>query len=40
MSKTEFEIMLEIGYDKIWDCGSIKLEFTVTPTSVSFDVIQ
>ena len=39
-NKTEFEIMLEIGYDKIWDCGSIKLEFTVTPTSVSFDSIQ
>jgi hypothetical protein len=36
-SKTESEIMFELGYDKIWDCGSMKLEFVVTPTSVSFD---
>jgi hypothetical protein len=25
-NKTEFEIMNELGYDKIWDCGSFKFE--------------
>ena len=25
-NKTEFEIMSELGYDKIWDCGSFKYE--------------
>jgi predicted transcriptional regulator len=25
--KTEWEIMQELGYDRIWDCGSIKYEF-------------
>jgi hypothetical protein len=25
-TKTEFEIMADLGYDKIWDCGSFKFE--------------
>ena len=25
--KTEIEIMLEAGYDRIWDCGNLKYEF-------------
>lgn len=25
-SKTEWEIMMEDGYDRIWDCGSLKFE--------------
>lgn len=25
-SKTEWEIMQELGYDRVWDCGSIKYE--------------
>jgi hypothetical protein len=29
VSKTEFEIMVERGYDKIWDCGSFKYELVV-----------
>jgi hypothetical protein len=29
INKTEFEIMNELGYDKIWDCGSFKYELIV-----------
>lgn len=36
-SLTEFEIMKLKGYDKIWDCGSLKFEFVVTPTGASFE---
>jgi hypothetical protein len=25
-TKTEFEIMNELGYERIWDCGSFKFE--------------
>jgi hypothetical protein len=28
-NKTEFEIMSELGYDKIWDCGSFKFEMII-----------
>lgn len=27
-NKTEVQIMLESGYDRIWDCGNLKYEFT------------
>jgi hypothetical protein len=27
-NKTEFEIMNELGYERIWDCGSFKFELT------------
>ena len=28
-SKTEFEIMNELGYERIWDCGSFKFEMVL-----------
>lgn len=28
-NKTEFKIMNELGYDKIWDCGSFKFEMVL-----------
>jgi hypothetical protein len=37
--KTEWEIMQEIGYDRIWDCGNFKYEFNVMNTGASFDDI-
>lgn len=31
-NKTEWEIMQDLGYDRIWDCGTIKYEFsTIVP---------
>jgi hypothetical protein len=27
---TEWEIMKQRGYDRIWDCGSMKFEFIVS----------
>ena len=38
-NKTEWEIMQEKGYDRIWDCGNLKYEFVVVPTGASFDDI-
>jgi hypothetical protein len=32
--KTEKELTSELGYDRIWDCGLFKYEFTVLPTTV------
>ena len=29
-SKTEWEIMQELGYDRIWDCGKLKYELEIT----------
>ncbi len=29
-SKTEWEIMRDLGYDRIWDCGTIKYELNIT----------
>ena len=26
--KTEHEIMLELGRDRVWDCGSLKYQWT------------
>ncbi|NJO65157.1 MAG: hypothetical protein HC836_45725 [Richelia sp. RM2_1_2] len=26
--KTEWQIMQELGYDRIWDCGSLKFKYT------------
>ena len=28
-NKTEWELMQELGYDRIWDCGKIKWMITV-----------
>ena len=28
-SKTEKELMSELGYDRIWDCGLFKYELTI-----------
>ena len=29
ITKTERQIMYELGYDKIWDCGNIKYEMNL-----------
>jgi len=29
LNKSEFEIMSELGYDKIWDCGLIKYQYII-----------
>jgi hypothetical protein len=29
LNKSEFQIMSELGYDKIWDCGLIKYQYIV-----------
>jgi len=29
-NKTEFELMNELGYSKVWDCGKIKWKITIT----------
>ena len=29
INKTEFEIMRDLGYDRIWDCGTLKFELCV-----------
>jgi hypothetical protein len=45
INKTESEIMFENGYDKIWDCGSLKFELKLNqsnsnqPTGASFEDI-
>jgi hypothetical protein len=26
-SKTEWELMKELGYNRIWDCGNLKFEY-------------
>lgn len=36
-TKTEWELMKELGYNRIWDCGNMK--FILTPEGVSFDDI-
>jgi very-short-patch-repair endonuclease len=36
-NKTEWELMKELGYNRIWDCGNMK--FILTPEGVSFDDI-
>jgi hypothetical protein len=28
-SKTEWEMMQELGYDRIWDCGKFKYELNI-----------
>ena len=35
--KTEWELMKELGYNRIWDCGNMK--FILTPEGISFDDI-
>ena len=29
INKTEFEIMRDLGYDRIWDCGTLKFELNI-----------
>ena len=29
LSKTEWQILQELGYDRIWDCGKIKWQLTI-----------
>jgi hypothetical protein len=32
LEKTEWQILQELGYDRIWDCGKIKWELQLTIT--------
>ena len=34
-NKTESTIMFENGYDKIWDCGSLKFELILIESLIS-----
>lgn len=38
-SMSEWEIMKLKGYDRIWDCGSMKFEFNIMNTGASFDTV-
>jgi hypothetical protein len=34
-NKTEPQIMTDLGYARIWDCGSLKYEFNINEANVN-----